>query len=590
MTRIFKLSILFLFVHLSLFAQDSKLMLHEKMKAALAKEQLTGVVWSTVDTNGYIATDAFGMKYSGTKHLLSDSDQVQAGSVAKIMLATGVFRLVTMGKLDLDTPVEKILTSIRFDNPWASTHPVRLRDLLNHTSGIQDLSLWQVFSKAVSPGTPLLQNFSRNSSIVRIQTQPGSQFVYSNMGYTLLAMVIEAVTRQRYEDYLDTYLLRPMGMKNSTFGFVTQELKNQGSRLAMGHNDQKEWQPVLPSYLRPGIQFTTTAYDMGTFLRFLMGNGNLYGYPFIRKDLLSILENDVINDRVLQGSESGYGKNPFGYHTMLYLFPEERKGFFISHNMDSKPADYQVFNRILMQSMEIPIPKALPVQNMPEDIQNWQGNYISTTPKFKVLAYFELLTGFITVFPKKDHVVFNQLYEKDKALFPIGKRLFRSSETMNVSYAFYMNNSGQYRITDGFTTYKKISSLYLWEMWMSFILGILGLLYIFIDGLVRLLTRPLTFLKRFAFLPFLMISGIGIPVYLFLKQDFMALGDQTPASISLAVLSVLLPVSILCGMWDYYIDDDPSRSSRVRMLALLLVFQFFIVLAFWGMIPFYLWV
>src|SRR3546814_6716128 len=58
---------------------------------------------------------------------------------------------------------------------------------------------------------------------LRIRSQPGSRLSYSNMGYTLLGLVIERVTGERYEQYLDDHFLGPLGMHQSTFRFVSQE-------------------------------------------------------------------------------------------------------------------------------------------------------------------------------------------------------------------------------------------------------------------------------------------------------------------------------------------------------------------------------
>jgi len=606
MTRIFTLCLLFCLLCLSVIGQDQQLVLRGKIMTALAEEKLAAAVWSTVDSNGLILADAYGTKSFGSKRPMSATDRVQVGSVTKTLLATGIFRLVTINKLNLDIPVEKILPEIRFENQWASSNPVTLRHLLDHTSGLEDLRFWQLFSKKVNPNTPLMDNFSRDPSVLHIYTKPGTQFAYSNMGYTLLGMIIEAVTKQRYEDYLDRFLLTPLGMTRSTFHFVTQQGKNADKDLAMGHLEEMRPQPTVPMYLRPAGQFTTTAFDMGIFIRFLMSDGKLNRLPFIREDLLRSMGNPAASEAIEQGLEIGYSGglmkrdfnkvigyahsgNTIGYHAMLYLFPSEKKGFFISHNMDSETADYEVFNKILLQSLDLRKPKEQPLAEMPADISKWKGNYIAIRDKIKSFAYLDFLTGFVTILPKKEQVIFRQFQKDDKILSPAGHHLFKSADKIMSSHAFYTDAAGNQLISTGFKTFKKINSLYLWAMWLSFILGTLALFYLFFSGLINLTTQRTAFLKQLSAIPFLSILLLSIPVVLFMNQDFTALGDVTPASLSLAILTSILPIAMLAGLWANFSHKKPSKTSGIERFALILALQLLVVLICWGMVPFLLW-
>ena len=607
MTRIFTLSFLFSLICLYATGQDHKLVLRGKIMTALAEEKLAGAVWCTVDHNGVILADAYGTKSFGIKRQLSVTDRVQVGSITKTLLATGIFRLVTLNQLNLDTPVEDLLPGIRFKNQWASSDPVTVRHLLNHTSGMEDLRLWQLFSKKVTSNTPLMDNFSRDPAVLHIYTKPGTQFAYSNMGYTLLGMIIEAVTNQRYEEYLDRSLLAPLGMTESTFHFVTQQGENADKNLAMGHLEEMRPQPAVPMYLRPAGQFTTTAFDMGIFINFLLGDGSLRRLPFIREDLLRSMGSPAATEASKQGLEIGYSGglmkrdfnkvigyahsgNTIGYHAMLYLFPSEKKGFFISHNMDSETADYEVFNKILLQSLDLGKAKEQALSKMPADIGKWKGNYIAVKSQISAFAYLDFLTGFVTILPQKEQVIFRQFQKDDKILSATGHHLFKSADKMISSHAFYTDSTGNQMITTGFKTFKKINSFYLWAMWLSFILGVLALLYLFLIGLVKLITLRMAFLKQTAAIPFLSILLLLIPVALFINQDFTELGDVTPASVSLAILTAILPIAMLTGIWAHFRSKKPSKTAGITLLALTFALQFLIVLICWGRIPFLIWV
>ena len=120
--------------------------LEQELKKTVASENLTGAVWSTV-SNDIITTGAIGLNNVDTKEVLENDDRVLIGSVTKTLIATGILRLSSQGILDIDAPVYKIIPDITFDNPWREDNPVTIRDLLNHTSGIEDSRFWQIFRR-----------------------------------------------------------------------------------------------------------------------------------------------------------------------------------------------------------------------------------------------------------------------------------------------------------------------------------------------------------------------------------------------------------------------------------------------------------
>ncbi|MGH8076879.1 MAG: serine hydrolase domain-containing protein, partial [Lysobacter sp.] len=259
--------------------------LQPQIELALQEVGLVGAVWATVDSDGAIRTGAAGLSNAATGKAMTPDNKVHVGSVAKSLIATGVLQLVSAGRVDLDAPVSRYLPTLKFANRWPD-EPVRVRHLLDHTAGLDDMRLWQLFSSQPTPDTPLLAAFTRDSSVLTIRSRPGSRFSYSNMSYTVAAMVIESVTHERYEAWLDRELLRPLAMRDSTFAFTTQKGPAADPRLAWGHLDRTTPAPALPVYLRPAGQFTTTAHDLALFAKFLMGDGRVDGRTIVMPELL----------------------------------------------------------------------------------------------------------------------------------------------------------------------------------------------------------------------------------------------------------------------------------------------------------------
>ncbi|MBY0434480.1 MAG: beta-lactamase family protein [Cyclobacteriaceae bacterium] len=339
--------------------------LKNEISKALIEEGLTGAVWSMVDADGKITMDAAGLNSKETGKPLKPTDRVNIGSITKTLIATGILRLATENKLDLNNPVGNYLPQFTFDNQWQASNPITVRHLLDHTSGLTDIRLWQIFSEHAKPNSPLEFAFTQHPNVLKVHAPPGEVFSYSNMGYTLLAMIIESVTNEKYESCLDRNLLAPLGMTNSTFQFVSQVGDNADANLAFGHLDNQIIYAALPMYLRPAGQFTTTAYDMAKFAQFLLSDGTINGQEFIHHDYLSQMGQAQNTVSKQKGLLVGYGLgamtrdrhgvvglahsgNIVGYHAMLYWFPKFKKAFFISHNMDSETANYERFNAIFI--------------------------------------------------------------------------------------------------------------------------------------------------------------------------------------------------------------------------------------------------
>ncbi|TPG04926.1 class A beta-lactamase-related serine hydrolase [Rhodanobacter glycinis] len=140
---------------------------------------------------------------------LSTDHVFRIASVTKVFTAALVVKLAKEGKLSLDDPLKKYLPSF----PGADR--ISLRQLLNHTSGIADLT------KNPTPG--LMRTDSSTSALVDdISKRPpdfpaGSKWAYSNSGYILLAAVIEKVTGTSWHAAIDNQIIAPLGLRHTRY-------------------------------------------------------------------------------------------------------------------------------------------------------------------------------------------------------------------------------------------------------------------------------------------------------------------------------------------------------------------------------------
>ncbi|WP_396615877.1 serine hydrolase domain-containing protein [Lysobacter soli] len=577
--------------------------LHDTMAQELTSQGLQGAVWSTL-ANGNVVTSAAGTRDARTGKPMQANDRVHVGSVAKTLLATGVLRLVTQGKLALDTPVAPLLPEIEFDNPWASTDPIRIRHLLDHTAGLDDVRFSQAFTLVPREDTPLRDAFDGRGPL-RVRSRPGARHSYSNTSYTLLGMVVERITGMRYEAYLDAYLLAPLRMHDSTFGFTTQDGERADARLAMGHFENGATHAAVPSYIRPAGQFTTTAADMGRLARFLMSDGRIDDAPFIDAALLRAMGVPVATEAADAGLRVGYGLglstrdrhgvvgrchggSTVGYRAMLCLFPREQRAFFIAVNADVEGVDYGKLDRRLIEALHLPASPPQDVSGTVRDLSEWNGIYVPSPNRFASLEWLDTTLNFVHVTHEGEAVRFKPFQGKELALHPVGDRLLRAPERVIASHALIITPDGRRVVSTGLQSYERAPLARMVLLWGSLVAGLLGCVWLLASGAQALIRRRNT-ANMAVLIPFWGLLALLLPLPFFYRQSFLQLGDVTVASVLLAVVTALWPLTMLAGLIAASRRGAWSMRAKLDVIAMVSVLQWTCVLAWWGLVPLRMW-
>jgi CubicO group peptidase (beta-lactamase class C family) len=149
------------------------------------------------------------------------------GSMDKMFTAVAIMQLVEQGKLSLDEEVGEYLPD--YPNPEVADS-VTLHQLLMHTSGLGnyfDSPLYLDRHDQIRSLADYLSLFADEP----LQFQPGAQFAYSNSGYIVLGLIIEAVSGQSYYDYVQAHIFEPSGMHDT----ACYELDAGTPNLAIGY-------------------------------------------------------------------------------------------------------------------------------------------------------------------------------------------------------------------------------------------------------------------------------------------------------------------------------------------------------------------
>jgi CubicO group peptidase (beta-lactamase class C family) len=586
--------------------QNGQNLLDASIEAALKEEGLTGAAWATRDVNGHVVFGQAGYRDAENKLSFLADSKFHVGSVTKTLLATGILRLVSTGAIKLDYPVSFYLPGLTFDNPWAADKPVSVRHLLDHTSGLDDARLWQMFSTRIQADTPLIEAFTRQADVLRVRARPGERLSYSNMGYGLLGLVIESVTGESYESYLDREFLGPLGMHDSSFAFTTQEGNKADERLAWGHIDDGSRYAAAPIMLRPAGQFTTTSTDWMRFLIFLMGDGTLDGAEFIDNELMRARGIASTTQASHAGLEAGYALglgrwdryasvglchsgNIIGFTALMCIYPDTGQAFLISINTDSETADYKRIYRIIAGTLNLAAPGA-PETRLPAlDVSDWQGLFVLQPNRFESFRYLDTVFGFAKLDWQDGSLQFDPLQGKTRELRPTADYLLSADDRQVNSHVLLRDEHDTPLISDGYRTYQQVNPAVIYGLWFSLGLGLCGMLWFLIAGGIAIKRQGKTGFTTPQGIAMIGVLGLLLPIPLFFTQSFMALGDKTTASLLLAGASVFLPLTMLLAHGKIVRNKDRKRIDTLHGIAAVAVLQWCGILIYFGMLPLRLW-
>ena len=313
-----------------------------------------------------------GYGYADTeKNIYNSSETVfSLGSIVKPFTATLTMSLVQEGKLSLESTLGDFFTNVPNNKLRITIH-----HLLSHTSG---------FPGAIGMDQEYIstQDYERQAMNTEILFAPGESYAYSNVGFTLLAMIIEKTTAMTYEKYLRKMILDPAGMKNTGYSLQWDEAKlahNYSNAIDNGTFLDRQHFPTWHLIGNGGMISTTE--DMYKFYLF-MKNGNLLSEkskklmwtPIFMEDAygwVSIDEGEILQHN--GGSLDGNG-------AVMKWYPKE--GIFMMIFSNSTMNEKLGFEMVegplenLLFSDEISVPPAIrPIELA--DFKDISGEYIA---------------------------------------------------------------------------------------------------------------------------------------------------------------------------------------------------------------------
>lgn len=240
-----------------------------------------------VAQNGQIIYENYsGYSFYDEKKKVKSTTALHLASVGKVLTATAVFRLIELKKLTLDQSVNSILPEFPYDS-------ITVRMLLNHRSGVPKYANFASIDSVWNQRETLSnQNILELLARFRfpLNFKPDSKFTYNNSNYAILALIVEKLTNQRFDEAMKKLVFEPIGMKHS----YVMILKRDSLKVA-------------ESYER---NYSKVPFD---FLDAVYGDKNMYSTPrdMLRYDL-AMQNNQFISAKLKKEIFKGYSYEKAG--------------------------------------------------------------------------------------------------------------------------------------------------------------------------------------------------------------------------------------------------------------------------------------
>jgi CubicO group peptidase (beta-lactamase class C family) len=177
--------------------------------AAVREQRLPSLSIAIARGSRVLLAKAYG--FADLEHEVPASERTiyRIGSITKQFTAAAILRLAEQRKLSLDDEISRYVPSLQ-----KSGHRVSIRQLLNHTSGIRSFTAIPAFASRERhdlSDDELLAVFQNEA----FDFEPGSNFLYNNSAYYLLAMVIERISGRAYQDFMRDEVFVPLGLADT---------------------------------------------------------------------------------------------------------------------------------------------------------------------------------------------------------------------------------------------------------------------------------------------------------------------------------------------------------------------------------------
>jgi CubicO group peptidase (beta-lactamase class C family) len=398
------------------------------IRGQVAYRNLPGLAVGVVSDQQLVWAQGFGFADVDAKIPMTPSTKFRMASHSKLFTATAIMQLRDAGKVHLDDTVATYLPWFQIRPANANDPAITIEELLTHSAGLPR-EAGPHWSELSFPDAEGVEQFVKNHQAA---FSPEIRWKYSNLGFTIAGMVVEAISGEKWAAYVQNHIFNPLGMTASSVDREVDGLATgYGARMPDGARAKMPFVDARAMAAATGI--TSNVEDMAKFVSLQFRQGKVGGSQILSTGALRqmhrvrVLENNWESGnaigfavtRVKENVYVGHGGSYFGYKTQTLMQMEPKVGVIVLTNADdSNPNDIALH---LMQSVGEAVAKASRVA--PTSV-HWDPSWSRFTGTYRSriggeVDVIELNQRLVTINPSGPYP------EHPARLEPIGDGLFR---------------------------------------------------------------------------------------------------------------------------------------------------------------------
>ena len=550
---------------------------------ALAHDGIAGATLAVVKDGKILFAQGYGYAdVQKRQPVVADQTLFRPGSISKLLTWTAVMQLVEAGKINLDADIN---TYLDFKIPPAFGKPITMRNILTHTAGFGE-----TIAESFVDTKEQLQPY-RSYLIKHMPSRiypPGKIVAYSNYGATLAGYIVQRLSGEPFDNYIERHIFRPLEMAHSTFAQPIPAAWNKN--MAKGYILASDPIPFPFEYIEvaPAGSLTATATDMAHFMIAQLHQGRYGDAAILNPATIKLMQSP--QSRMAPGMNGfdlgfyqensnglriiGHAGDTNAFHSDLHLLLDKDVGFFISFNSQGKDGASDILRMALFRAFldryyPYDAPQEATVANQPADATRVAGWYVASRKLADGLSGFsDLAQTQVTALPNGEiQIDFALLANGDgtpKSWREVGPLTYREvGGDTHLKFVTDSRGNVMYWIVGGFPpvmVFEKVSGLK--QLGVVKWLGITSLAVLFLTIVIWLggwlvrrrfhaplqlppLQARLRLVSRLGTLALLATAGAWLAVLMLFSNNVWKLDGYLLAAYAVSVAGILGSVAIL---------------------------------------------
>lgn len=327
---------------------------------------IPGVAIGIVRGDQVVYTQGYGVADDAGRAMTPDTPFLIA-SLSKSITALGIMQLVEEGKINLDAPVQTYLPWFRVADEEVSSK-ITVRHLLHQTSGFDER---ESYTRNLNTDTSddALETSIRALNTADLNFTPGEAFEYANTNYDILGLLIQTVSGQSYEEYIEEKIFAPLDMDQSYTSLEDARAGNmtRGFYPFFGFTTAYDHRMPYSRIVKPSAGLFSSAEDLTHYLIAHLKQGQYQGNSILSEEGMATLHTPGIQYSDNAGYAMGWAVFPFtemepvaqegitptgiahrgdwvGYYSIMVLIPEMKTGIVLLMNKSDASNASEMFN------------------------------------------------------------------------------------------------------------------------------------------------------------------------------------------------------------------------------------------------------